>query len=98
MEEFERLEAEGQLLQGLGEGGCGSIPAIPLVEPACRQDIYMQRPSECGEGSEGSLVSTTSLVWWYQPVVPAPKYWSFWCSTVLDVKLKFELESDQFTS
>ena len=80
--EFERLGAEAQLMPGFGEGGCGSLQTIPLEESTCRQDITMQRLSECGVGSGGSLVSNTSLMWWYQPEGWAPNYWSslvFYC-------------------
>ena len=81
-EEFKTLGAEAQLMPVLRDDSCGLKPSIPLEELTCRQDINMQRLSECGVGSEGSLVYTSSLVWWYQPEGWAPNYWSslvFYC-------------------
>ena len=80
-EEFETLGAEAQFMLGLGKDSCRPKPSIPLKEPIYREDINMQRLSECGVGREDSLVSTSSL-WWYQPEGWAPNYWSslvFYC-------------------
>ena len=65
------------------EGSCGSTSTPTLQKLACRQHIHMQQLSECVGSGEGTVVSTTSLVWWYQPDGWAPNYWAslvFYCS------------------
>ena len=92
-EEFETLGAEAQLMPGLGKDSCRPKPSIPLKEPTCREDINMQRLSECGVGGEESLVSTSSLVWWYQPEGWAPTICLVLRFTVRAANVMFE--SDQ---
>ena len=68
------------------EGSCGPKSTPTLQELACRQHIHMdhmQRLSKCVGSSAGTVASTTSLVWWYQPDGWAPNYWAslvFYCS------------------
>ena len=65
-----------------GEGSCGLTTNPTFQKLACRKHIHVQRLSECVGSGEGAEVSTTSLVWWYQPDGWAPNYWAslvFYC-------------------